>query len=224
MREEASLRTLLALIKLGAHRGIISVSTSELGEILGLSQQAASLRLLQLENEGMIERRRARRRVGVKLTEMGYNSITSLYSELKNTMEGKQELVFRGRLFAGLGEGGYYIGLGGYRKQFVKQLGFEPFPGTLNLKLASPLEVDQKRRLRSMAGLPIQGFRDKARTYGPAMCFRATINGLHQGAALVIERTHYDDTVLEVISPINLRRELKMKDGDEVSVVVHPNI
>jgi len=222
MRAEPSFRTLLALLKLGALGRVATVSTSELGVILGLSQQGASLRLHELENEGMIERRRAGRRVGVRLTERGYSAISSLYSELKNAIEGTNELVFRGRLFEGLREGGYYVSSAGYRKQFIKQLGFEPYPGTLNLKLASPLEIEQKRRLRTMTGLAIQGFRDRARTYGPAMCFRATIGGSHKGAALVIERTHYDDSVLEVISPVNLRRELKIKDGDVVSVVVRP--
>ncbi len=42
-----------------------------------------------------------------------------------------------------------------------------------------------------------------------------------KGAALVIERTHYDDTVLELISPVNLRRELKLEDGDELAAIIH---
>ena len=89
MRQDTSLRTLIELVKLGARRRLVSLSTSELGRVLHLTQQGASVRLLELEREGMIE------------------------------------------------------------------------------------------------------------------------------------RTHYDDTVLELISPVNLRRELKLKDGDELSATVH---
>ncbi len=225
MRHDSDLRTLIELVKLGARRRLVSLSTSELGEILNLTQQGASVRLLELEREGMIERGRVGRKWGVRLTSKGYDRVSSLYAELRGVMnpieEGREDLPFRGLVFSGLREGGYYVSLGGYRRQFTKLLGFTPFPGTLNLRLTSPAQVDQKRLLRSMAGIFIEGFEDKARSYGSAKCFMATIGAQRKGAALVIERTHYDDTVLELISPANLRRELKLKDGDELAATVH---
>jgi CTP-dependent riboflavin kinase len=36
-------------------------------------------------------------------------------------------------------------------------------------------------------------------------------------------RTHYDDSVLELIAPINLRQHFKLKDGDEVRVTAFPS-
>jgi riboflavin kinase len=113
------------------------------------------------------------------------------------------------------------VSLTGYKRQFTKFLGFAPYPGTLNLRLVSATQIEQKRLLRSMAGIFIEGFEDSARSYGPARCFRARIAETQRGAALVIERTHYDDTVLELISPANLRKELTLKDGDELSATVH---
>src|SRR6266571_4794750 len=176
MRHDTSLRTLIELVKLGARRRLVPLSTSELGRVLQLTQQGASVRLLELEKDGMIERGRVGRRLGVRLTSRGYDEVTSLYAELK---------------------------------------------GVMNLRLVSPTQIDQKRLLRSMTGIYIEGFEDRARSYGPARCFRARIGERQKGAALVIERTHYDDTVLELISPVNLRRELKLKDGDELSATVH---
>ena len=143
------------------------------------------------------------------------------YAELKGVMNRREEFLFTGRVFSGMREGGYYVSLGGYRRQFTNLLGFIPFPGTLNLRLVSSAQIEQKRLLRSMTGIFIEGFEDRARSYGPARCFRARIGETQKGAALVIERTHYDDTVLELISPVNLRRELKLKDGDELSAAVH---
>jgi len=204
MRQDTSLRTLIELVKLGARRRLVSLSTSELGRVLHLTQQGASVRLLELEREGMIERGRVGRRL-----------------ELKGAMNRREEFLFTGRVFSGMREGGYYVSLGGYRRQFTNLLGFIPFPGTLNLRLVSPTQTEQKRLLRSMTGIFIEGFEDRARSYGPARCFRARIGETQKGAALVIERTHYDDTVLELISPANLRRELKLKDGDELSAAVH---
>jgi CTP-dependent riboflavin kinase len=41
-------------------------------------------------------------------------------------------------------------------------------------------------------------------------------------AVLVIDRTHYDDSVLEIVSPHFLRGALGLKDGDllDVNVVI----
>ena len=36
----------------------------------------------------------------------------------------------------------------------------------------------------------------------------------------MIDRTHYDDSVMEIISPVHFRKELGLKDGDEVTVTV----
>ena len=221
MRNDGGLRTLIELAKLGASRRLVSLSTSDLGRVLHLTQQGASVRLLELEKEGLITRGRVGRRSGVRLTAKGYDEVASLYAELKGVVNRKEVFPFTGRVFSGLREGGYYVNLAGYRRQFRNLLGFIPYPGTLNLRLTSPAQIDQKRLLRSMAGIVIEGFEDRARSYGPAKCFRATIGDRLRGAALVIERTHYDDTVLELISPANLRRELNLKDGDELSIAVH---
>ena len=221
MRHDTGLRTLIELVKLGARRRLVPLSTSELGKTLHLTQQGASVRLLELEREGMIERGRVGRRLGVRLTSKGYDQVTSLYAELKGVMNRREEFLFTGRVFSGMREGGYYVSLSGYRRQFAKFLGFTPYPGTLNLRLVSLTEIEQKRLLRSMTGILIEGFEDSARSYGPARCFRAMIGETQKGAALVIERTHYDDTVLELISHANLRRVLRLKDGDELSATVH---
>jgi riboflavin kinase len=188
---------------------------------LNQSQQAASLHLVELEKENLIERRRNGTRLAVKITKKGQDTVQLYYAELRTALEEKpSEITIHGRLFEGLGEGAYYIGLPGYKKQFVKLLGFDPFPGTLNLKLTSPLDIEQKRRLRLGEGLTVKGFENGTRTYGGARCYRATISGKYPAAVLIIDRTHYDDGVLELISPLNLRRELGLKNDDDVEVRV----
>ena len=212
---------LYELVKLKAHQKFVTVSSEELASKMGQSQQAASQHLQRLEKLGLIERRREGLKFAVKLTSKGYDLVRSHYSQLKAAVEEKgRDIVFKGKLFEGLGEGAYYIGLGGYMQQFVKVLGFDPFPGTLNVKLESPIQMEQKREMRSREGLKIRGFENGTRTYGGARCYRAVVNGKVPAAVLVIDRTHYDDSVLEIISPANFRKDFGLKNGDEVTVAV----
>jgi len=217
--------TLVELTKLKAHAGFVTLSTEELAEKLGQSQQSASKHLQQLESLGYVERRRSGPKFAVKLTEAGQDIVRTYYSSLKVALERRprEEMSFVGRVFQGLGEGAYYIGLEDYKTQLAKALGFDPYPGTLNLKLESASQIEEKKELRGFEGLRIEGFQRDGRTYGGARCYRAKVGkkGV-PGAVLVIDRTHYDDSVLEIISPQFLRGVLDLKNGDllDVSVAV----
>lgn len=217
--------TLVELAKLKAHIGFVALSTEELAEKLGQSQQSASKHLQQLETLGYVERRRSGPKFTVKLTEPGQDIVRTYYSSLKLALERKpkEEITFVGKVFQGLGEGAYYIGLDGYRTQFANALGFDPYPGTLNVKLEGAVQIEQKRELRGFEGLRIEGFQRDGRTYGGARCYRAKLGKKElPGAVLVIDRTHYDDSVLEIISPHFLRGAMGLKNGDllEASVSV----
>ncbi len=157
----------------------------------------------------------------MKLTDRGLDAVQSFYGSLKGAIEGQSaEFTFRGSLFTGFGEGGYYVSLHGYAKQFMSKLGFEPFPGTLNLRLSSPAQIEQRRQLQFLKGIEIQGFEDGNRTYGPVKCFRANLERKYPAAVLGIERTHYDHSVIELIAQLDLRKGLGLNDGDECSVTV----
>ena len=214
--------TLVELVKLGAGRTPTVVSSSKLGDAFGITQQAASLRLLKLEKAGLVKRAHSGRGLTVQLTDAGLRLASSFYSGLKGALEHPPgELTFRGTIFTGFGEGGYYVSLKGYVKPFVEALGFQPFPGTLNLRLSNETLIEQRSSLNHLPGVEVSGFRDRSRTYGPVKCFKALVGAKYRGAVLAIERTHYDSSVLEVISPINLRKALRLEDGDECSVTVY---
>ena len=66
---------------------------------------------MELEEEGYLVRSAA----GIRLTKKAYDEITELYALLKSTLEAKLEIS--GTIVTGLGEGAYYTGLDGYRKQ-----------------------------------------------------------------------------------------------------------
>jgi len=217
----AYLQTMLELLLLGAKDKPVNLSTIDLAKRIGKSQQAASKHLLELERSGYIERTKIGKHTLVKLTKPGNDVLLQIHLQLKTALEGKaQKSEVNGAVFTGLGEGAYYISLKGYRKQFVRKLGFDPYPGTLNLRLMSALDRMVRDTLEKLPGIQIEGFEDGHRTYGGAKCFIAKLNNSVDGAVLVVERTSHDNSVLEVISPARLRVRLGLKDGDIVKVSI----
>jgi riboflavin kinase len=220
--ESTQILTLVELVKLGAGSTPAVISSSKLAVSFAITQQAASLRLVKLEKAGLIKRAHSGRGLTVRLTDAGLRLAGSFYSELRGALERPADrLDFRGTVFTGFGEGGYYVSLRGYAKPFVEALGFRPFPGTLNLRLSNESLIEQRMSLDHLPGVEVSGFRNRSRTYGPVKCFKALVGAKYRGAVLAIERTHYDNSVLEVISPINLRKALRLEDGDECSVTVY---
>ncbi|MGI0021095.1 MAG: DUF120 domain-containing protein [Nitrososphaera sp.] len=214
---------MLQLLSKGARHNFIEVTTSDLGKDIARSQQAASKHLLDLETSGYIERARRGQKFAVRITDKGYSEIQSLFASLKSAIESAPAVIdFEGSVVSGMGEGAYYMSLEGYKKQFREKLGYEPYPGTLNIRLTDQLFMNARRELGSHPSIFVDGFGDGTRTYGWVKCYRATINGTVDNAAvLVLERTHYDDSMLEVIAPMSIKDAAGIKNGDRVKVQVH---
>lgn len=208
------LLTLYKLAEQGAYPDEVLLTTTQLARVLNMSQQSASRHLIELERLRMIKRTRVARRETIQVTEEGARQLNRMYLTLKQIFElQKREIVVEGEVFSGLGEGAYYMRQDGYRMQFVKKLGFEPFPGTLNARVRKEY-MNQRQMIDAAPFILIEGFTNGTRTFGPAKCIRAKINDEADGALLLPVRTHYGDDVFEVISAENLRKMFKLKDGD----------
>jgi riboflavin kinase, archaea type len=215
--------TLIELLSKGAHHNFVEVTTAEIGEGIGRSQQAASKHLLYLETSGYIERLKKGQKFAVKVTDKGYSEIQNLFLSLRASLESAPGTIeFEGNLVSGMGEGAYYMSLEGYRKQFKEKLGYEPYPGTLNVRLTDQIYMNARLELGKHPSIFINGFSDGTRTYGWVKCYRATINdgAIGNAAVLVLERTHYDDSMLEVIAPISIKQAAGVKNGDRIKVQV----
>lgn len=68
----------------------------------------------------------------------------------------------------------------------------------------------------------VRGFSDSRRSYGWVKCYPAILNegALDRAAVIVLERTHYDNSMLEVIAPVSIKDSLGIKNGDVVKVLV----
>jgi riboflavin kinase, archaea type len=215
--------TLIELLSKGARHNFVEVTTTLLGKDIGRSQQAASKHLLDLETSGYIERLKKGQKYAVKVTDKGYSEIQSLYLSLRAALESAPETMdFEGNVISGMGEGAYYMSLEGYRIQFREKLGYEPYPGTLNVRLTDQIYMNGRLELGKHPSIFINGFSDGTRTYGWVKCYRATINdgAIDNAAVLVLERTHYDDSMLEVIAPISIKHAAGIKNGDRIKVQV----
>jgi riboflavin kinase len=214
------LRLLLYLYERNGFSNGVQVTTPALAKFLNTSQQSASRIMIKMEREGFIERRMVGRSCYVRLTEKSINELSELYAELKRIIEKPVEVVLEGRVFSGMGEGAYYISLPWYREQIRKKLGFDPYPGTLNVNLLSWDSIQNRRLVSKYADIWIEGFRDRNRTYGGARAILASFNNSDLCAILYIERTHYGENVIELISPVYLRGKYGLSDGDKVKITV----
>ncbi|MFB6110681.1 MAG: DUF120 domain-containing protein [Halodesulfurarchaeum sp.] len=218
----------LAVLKLlaldGAHRGEVKVSCRDIASELGVSTQTASRRLQALEDAGTITRERVGDGQFVELTETGTGLLKREYEDYRTIFEQKGTLTLEGEITTGMGEGRHYVTLPGYAVQFEEKLGYDPYPGTLNVTL-SAASKRERSVLGSLEGITITEWEDEERTYGAATCYPAAIEAeggrtFKRAHVIEPERTHHDTAELEIIAPERVRDELGLLDGDEVSVHV----
>lgn len=222
-RDWQHLYMLLKLADMGAYRRTAKVSTEYLAGKLGISQQTASRYLIELEHRGWIQRNVTPEGGLIKIDDAGTKELQKLYSNLKFLIEKAYppSVTLEGAVFTGLGEGAYYISKESYRKQFAEKLGFDPYPGTLNLKLTADYDIKTRMELDAYPAVEVAGFQNQDRTFGLVKCYPATIDNKVKGALVTALRSHYDVSVLEIIAPVCLRRHLNLKDGNKVKVEIY---
>ena len=211
----------LAVLKLlatagGDHTPVV-LTSREVGERIGVSQQAADRYLLSLEARGLVTRSLAQRRQRLLLTPAAMELLRGEYHAYRRIFEGPAKVSVSGKVTSGLGEGKYYLSQPGYVVQFTERLGYSPYPGTLNVRVG-PEALRRASLVAEWTGVRIDGFHASGRTFGGATCFPARLNG-HACHLIHPDRTHYKD-VIEFIAPECLREALHLKDGDTVHTAI----
>ncbi len=214
--------TLLKLAEMGAYKRTAKVSTEYLAERLGISQQSASRHLIELEQKGWIKKTTTPEGSLIKIDDEGAKELRKLYADLRFIIEATfpPSVTLEGTVFTGLGEGAYYTQKEHYKSQFINKLGFEPYPGTLNLKLTTDYDLKSRLELETYPAIEVEGFKNEDRTFGTVKCYPAVIGNKVKGALISALRGHYDNSVLEIIAPVNLRKSLSLKDGNKVKVEI----
>ncbi len=209
---------LLAVLKLLAHGGAdhtpLVLTSRELGERIGVSQQAADRYLLELERRGLLTRSLANRRQRLQLSRDAVGLLRAEYRGYRRIFEGPAKISIAGEVVSGLGEGRYYLSQPGYVVQFSERLGYTPYPGTLNVRLR-PSEIRRLGVLADWDGIRIDGFEAGGRTFGGATCYPTRLNG-RASHLIRPDRSHYQD-VVEFVAADRLRTKLSLKDGSAVT-------
>lgn len=134
-------------------------------------------------------------------------------------------IVLQGKVVSGRGEGVAFTQLTWVRAQFEEKLGIDPHPGTLNLRLDEPAELEKWRRLKAEAGITIEPASPdfcEARSF-PAVVTKGTQrpgqSGYGQPAAVILpDVPGYPQEQIELIASTNLRETLGLGNGDVVTV------
>ena len=207
----------------GGIRHPVHISSIKLSKNLGISQQSASRYLIELVEGGYLDRRLAQGGQVVTLLEKGILILRKEFSEYSLMFGAQREIEMEGILETGLGEGGYYISQKGYMHQFQEKLGWGPFNGTFNLRLNED-EVPKIEAMRAAEGMLINGFEQEGRTFGKAWVFECILKNesktIENCAIISPKRTHYK-RVVEVISPVFLRKEFNAEDGGNFTICVN---
>lgn len=213
--EEVHLLKLLA--GAGGDHVAVVLTSGEVGQRIGVSQQAADRYLVALDRGGYLTRTLAARKQRLLLTPLGVDLLRKEYHGYRRIFEGPARVQFRGTVSSGLGEGRYYLSQPGYVVQFTERLGYSPFPGTLNVRVtaADMLKVGS---VKHWNGIRIDGFQASGRTFGGATCFPVQLGG-PETHLIIPDRTHHQD-VVELIAPVSLREALHLKDGDTLDVEI----
>lgn len=206
------------LLHLGKKSAIVKpvdITTSKMGNKLGVSQQTISRWLITLEKDGMISRKRGL----IQITPDGKKYLQKKRDELTKALAARGKIVMQGEVTTGMFDGKYYMSLKEYSEKIKSKLGFKPYPGTLNIKLRTMDDIQHKEKLVAMKGVEIPGFKKGERIFGSVKCLPGRISGI-KGAVIMPERSHYGPEILEVISPFNLRQKLELSDGSNIKVEV----
>ena len=124
-----------------------------------------------------------------------------------------KEVVLKGKVFSGSKRGKHFVNLPWVKKQINAKLGFNPYIGTLNLRMSNEMDIHDLRKANGIKIKPEKG-------YYEGKCFKALVMKKVEGAVVLPDVPEYPSDLLEILAPVNLRKTLGLKDGDIVEVTI----
>ena len=124
-----------------------------------------------------------------------------------------QEVFLKGILISGNNRGKHFINLPWVKEQVNSKLGFDPYLGTLNLRILNEKEIYQLRKAEGITIEPEKG-------YYKGKCFKALVMNKVEGAVVLPDVPEYPSDLLEILAAVNLRKTLELVDGDIIDLVV----
>jgi riboflavin kinase len=135
-------------------------------------------------------------------------------------MSNKRDRVIKGRVFSGLGQGAFFTQLDWVEQQCLEKLGFIPFAGTLNIRVSEGY-LSLAQQLRTEAKIDVV---PPSPDFCPAKVVPILIGNIK--AAIIVPRAEeftdevHSVDIIEVIAPVEIKKALDIKDGDEVVITL----
>lgn len=124
-------------------------------------------------------------------------------------------MEIKGIVTSGQGKGAYFMSQPIYQTQFKEKLNFNPFPGTLNIKIDEK-EIDNIHNIPEDKMTNIEG----KENFGDVLLIKAVLNDKIEGAIVFPKRTTHGENILEFIASKNIKEKLGIKDGDSVKITL----
>lgn len=124
-------------------------------------------------------------------------------------------LIVRGVIEAGTGQAAAFMRLDWVRRAVERAVGFDPYPGTLNVRLVDGDTIERWRRIRRDHALVLMP--PPGETCG-ARLVPVVVSTDVPAAVIVPNVTRYGAHVLEIVAAVHLRTRLWLRDHDVVSL------
>jgi riboflavin kinase len=118
-----------------------------------------------------------------------------------------------GVIETGTGKGAYFTGLDWVVKQLERQMGFKPYPGTLNVRVCGSdvPKLDEFFRDKDFELVPDNP------DFCTARVKRVRLNGIPAAAVFPSEDVHvHEKEVIEIITSFHVKDTFHLNDGDRV--------
>lgn len=130
--------------------------------------------------------------------------------------------VLVGEVCSGVGEAAGFLAIDWVRAGLLRAFGFEPWPGTLNLRMGEAAAgaggAHWRERLLAQPAALLQ----PAAGFCPARCYAVRLNERIDAAIVLPEVPGYPPDKLEIVAPMHLRTALALRDGDRLRVQLGP--
>jgi CTP-dependent riboflavin kinase len=120
-----------------------------------------------------------------------------------------------GEVISGSGEAAYFTELDWVKQQCREKLGFEPYPGTLNLMVGE----NELRLISDFAKNSGIKLVPPTSDFCEAICLKVTVGHI-KAAAIIPHIDHYYENTIEILAPIRLKDAMILRDGDKVVVTI----
>lgn len=103
------------------------------------------------------------------------------------------------------------------KEQFACKLALDAYPGTLNLEITEPEDLQVFESVKASEGLEIT---PEQASFCSAKCYPVLIAGKLKGAIVLPCVAGYPKNKMELIAPVHVRKTLSLNAGDVIEVEI----